>query len=285
MPKLTTKKNKMLGHLSRTGAVKQVYRQLRSKSIPSTDKSDGTIPIAASDTHDTTNKDIKAIINKLTNLYSQNANEKNAIAQKKYMRNQFEFFGLMSPERKQIDKEVLQCSPKLSLKDTRELLLSLWQQDQREFQQFALTYATKYKERLCGETINDCLESLECIKKLITTKSWWDTIDMLCPKGHFILKHRAELSPVMDEWIMSDNMWLRRCAIYHQLYYKENTNQDQLFRYCKACAHEKDFFIRKVIGWSLRSYFRTDPDAVKTFVKDNEIILSTLSKREALKHA
>ncbi len=48
--------------------------------------------------------------------------------------------------------------------------------------------------------------------------------------------------------------------------------------------HEREFFIRKAIGWALRDYARTDPDAVVAFVTEHRDGLSGLSYREATKH-
>lgn len=44
---------------------------------------------------------------------------------------------------------------------------------------FALDMATKHKSILSGDNADICMESLELTKTLITTKSWWDTVDML----------------------------------------------------------------------------------------------------------
>lgn len=44
-----------------------------------------------------------------------------------------------------------------------------------------------------------------------------------------------------------------------------------------------EFFLRKAIGWALREYSKTDPDAVRDYVEHHENQLSGLSKREALK--
>ena len=88
----------------------------------------------------------------------------------------------------------------------------------------------------------------------------------------------------MEEWIKHENMWLRRVAILHQLFYKDKTNQERLFQFCISCASEEEFFIRKAIGWALRQYGRTNPKDVKNFVEKNKESLSNLSIREALKH-
>jgi 3-methyladenine DNA glycosylase AlkD len=99
--------------------------------------------------------------------------------------------------------------------------------------------------------------------------------------GPLLTRHR-ELGAVMDAWIGSPNLWLVRTALLHQLNHKTDTDAVRLFRYCRTQAGHRDFFVRKAIGWALRQYARTDPDAVRRFVADNE--LSPLSVREATKH-
>ena len=69
-----------------------------------------------------------------------------------------------------------------------------------------------------------------------------------------------------------------------QLNYKADTDQALLFRFCQSVAHEKEFFIRKAIGWALRQCARTNGDAVRKFVEENRDSLSKLSIREATKH-
>jgi 3-methyladenine DNA glycosylase AlkD len=87
----------------------------------------------------------------------------------------------------------------------------------------------------------------------------------------------------MDAWIRHDDIWLARTAIIHQLHCKSATDADRLFDYCLRRAHDSDFFIRKAIGWALREYSKTDASAVRRFVREHDVELSGLSKREALK--
>jgi 3-methyladenine DNA glycosylase AlkD len=48
--------------------------------------------------------------------------------------------------------------------------------------------------------------------------------------------------------------------------------------------HEKEFFIRKAIGWALRDHARTAPESVRRFVIEHRDQMSGLSFREATKH-
>ena len=80
----------------------------------------------------------------------------------------------------------------------------------------------------------------------------------------------------------------RRVAIIGQLRAKGDTDLDLLVHALDAnlvgSPFGDEFFIRKAVGWALRQHARTDPDWVRTFVAARGDRLSTLSRREALKH-
>ena len=67
--------------------------------------------------------------------------------------------------------------------------------------------------------------------------------------------------------------------ILYQLYYKEETDEERLFRYILRRANSDEFFVQKAIGWALREYAKTRPANVKSFVSRHQ--LKPLSKREA----
>lgn len=72
---------------------------------------------------------------------------------------------------------------------------------------------------------------LDVAKGLIQTRSWWDSVDTLASAvGYLVLLHPS-LRASMDEWIDDKNMWVRRVALIHQLKFKDDTDQDRLFRY------------------------------------------------------
>jgi 3-methyladenine DNA glycosylase AlkD len=77
-------------------------------------------------------------------------------------------------------------------------------------------------------------------------------------------------------------MWLNRSAILFQLSYKERTNFDLLKLVCDKHKMSTEFFIQKAIGWALREYAKTNPEAVKDFVSVSN--LKKLSEKEALKN-
>lgn len=66
-----------------------------------------------------------------------------------------------------------------------------------------------------------------------------------------------------------------------QLKYKERTDEKLLFDYILRSADSDEFFIQKAIGWALREYSKTNPQAVRQFIGEHE--LKPLSRREGLK--
>jgi len=98
--------------------------------------------------------------------------------------------------------------------------------------------------------------------------------------GALVAAH-PELVAVMDAWMDSDSLRLTRVAILHQERYAPRTDRDRLFAYCLHRAGDREFFIRKAIGWALRSSARVAPEAVACFLAGNGHLLSSLSRREA----
>ena len=127
-------------------------------------------------------------------------------------------------------------------------------------------------------------EDIQLIEKLLTTNSWWDSVDTIAKNilGEYLLDFPLETKKVMEYFSNSNNMWLNRSAILFQLGYKEKTNFYLLKSVCEKHKNSTEFFIQKSIGWSLREYAKTNPEAVKTFVTNAS--LKPLSKKEALKN-
>lgn len=220
---------------------------------------------------------MEEIIHELRLSFEQKANPQEAAKQNAYLKDKFIHFGLKTPVRREITTPVISDLKVYSIEDIMHFATLCFDQKEREFHQLGTDVLIKYAKKLPEN-------SLPYIRKKIETHSWWDTVDMLAAKvlGTFLLNHPQHL-PEIDKWITDDNMWIRRSAMLYQLKYKEKTDQKRLFDYCLQRADENEFFIRKVIGWTLREYKRTNPQAVEDFVVENENKLSNLSKKEALR--
>jgi 3-methyladenine DNA glycosylase AlkD len=217
-----------------------------------------------------------SIVRRATDTFGAAVDAERAGPMRSYMRDQFEFLGITSVPRRQLTRQVLAGLPKPAEADLAAVARKCWALDEREYQYFACDVLVKHARSLTPSFLPVAAE-------LVTTKSWWDTVDALAANvvGAIVAAHPTTVS-TMDEWAADDNLWLARTALLHQLRYRERTDVDRLFRYCEAQAGHRDFFIRKAIGWALREYAKTDPVAVRLFV-DSHPDLSPLSRREALK--
>lgn len=212
---------------------------------------------------------------RLTSSFYAHRDSGRAAAMSAYVRNLFPFVGIPTPARRAMTREALGGLARPSQADLTTAADALWALDEREYQYAAADLLSRY-QGVCT------LDFFPAVERLITTKSWWDTVDGLASNvvGPLVSRN-PELNAEMDHWIGSDNIWLARTALLYQLRYKGATDTDRLFRYCQLRAAHTDFFIRKAIGWALREYSKTAPEVVSEYVA-RHAELSPLSRREAL---
>jgi 3-methyladenine DNA glycosylase AlkD len=209
-----------------------------------------------------------------------------AAGQQRYMKSAMPFRGLTSAELRQVVQPILAAHPPVDRPTWEATVRELWDgATHREERYAALTLSEHRSARAWQDPA-----SLQLYRHLVVTGAWWDLVDWLATRlvGGVLLGHRVEVTPVMDEWAVSDDLWLRRTAILSQLMHKHATDTALLER-CVAAnlqgspfGHE--FFVRKAIGWALRQHARTDPEWVASLVVSLGERLSGLSRREALKH-
>lgn len=191
-----------------------------------------------------------------------------------YMRGQFEFLGIATPARRQVTKALYQNLKPRTADQITALAQALWDHPAREYQYAAIDLLAAHSNKLD-------IQHLPFLFGLVQSKSWWDTVDAMASVIGKVLRYRHA---GMDQAVAHENMWVRRVAILHQLGWRDKTDQALLFSYSLQCAHEKEFFIQKAIGWALRDYARHAPQAVREFTLAEKARLSPLSYREANKH-
>ncbi|MEY9989712.1 3-methyladenine DNA glycosylase AlkD [Streptomyces sp. V4I8] len=218
------------------------------------------------------------VLERLTATYGAAADPERAATAQAYMKDIAPFLGVPTPERRALSRTVLQGTPRPDEADCTAIALRCWQLPEREYHYFAVDYLRRHVRR-CSSGF------LPVTRQLITTVSWWDTVDLLA--AHVVgglVAVDPKLSADMDAWIVDDDLWVARTALLHQLRYKEHTDTQRLFAYCLRQSGHPDFFIRKAIGWCLREYAKTDPDAVRDFLARERGRFAPLSVREALKN-
>ena len=220
---------------------------------------------------------LKSYLSAVQSTFEKEANPAYAVQQKKYMRDQFDYYGLKSKEAKAVRKEIYQTLgyPK-ETKEIQKLFRLFFKQPFRELHYFAIEVVEKNIKKQDADFIH-------FLEEMITTKSWWDTVDWINNLVGIHFKRFPELQkPYAYKWIDGENIWLARIAIIHQLKYKSDVDEVLLFDLIYQTRLSEEFFIRKAGGWALRQYSRVNPSSVIQFVEDHPD-LSGLTKREALR--
>ena len=224
--------------------------------------------------------------------FRQYKNEENAEKQAAYLRHQFEFIGLKTPERRLLAKDFLK-EKKADKQIDWELVFEFWNLPEREFQYLALDYLHQMKKWFI-------FDDMEKIKKLIVSKSWWDTVDALDELvGQLLLTGRKQatendstayeqVETLVKEWAQAENFWIRRIAIDCQLSFKNQIDLELLSytieKNLLGSSFADEFFITKAIGWALRDLAKTNSAWVIKFIEEHENKMAKLSIREASKH-
>lgn len=217
------------------------------------------------------------IIAEIRELFQDTANPADAQPMSDYMKNIAPFFGVKAVPRRLIQKEVFKQYASLQPDHWAAVLKDLYRQPERELHQMATDWLHHRQKAFAPESIT-------LIEWLITRNSWWDTVDTLATKslGAWAARFPSDAAPLIARYTASDNLWLNRSAIIHQLNFGDKTDTNVLTATIFPHLDSREFFLRKAIGWALRQYARTDPGWVRNFVESHP--MSGLSRREALKH-
>jgi 3-methyladenine DNA glycosylase AlkD len=205
-------------------------------------------------------------------------NAERAAGARAYMRDRFVYIGITTPARRAAVAPLIRGFSSASAEELREAAFALWNMREREYQYVAADLLARHQAALS-------LDDLPWLLELAQTKSWWDTVDCIVKVvGKIVRRSGAKGRRAMDRAIRHDSLWVRRIAMLHQLGWREECDTERLFRYAELLAAEKEFFIRKAIGWALRDYAWHDWRAVEKFLAGGREQLSGLSYREASKN-
>lgn len=191
----------------------------------------------------------------------------------RYMKSAMPFLGVQKPERVALARAVF---VDLSREEWAATVRTLWHEARfREERYMAIAVLEDRRYRAHRD-----LDALALYEELIVDGAWWDHVDAVAcgPLGALL----PEVAPVLREWSVDPDLWKRRSAIIAQVRRKRDTDFALLQAVIEPNRSDREFFIRKAIGWALRSYASVDPEAVRSYCDTHE--LAPLSRREALKN-
>ncbi len=199
----------------------------------------------------------------------------------RYMKSELPYRGVAAPERRALAKRLFAAHVLESTSEWRRTVLTLWREASYREERYVAIDLTGHRLYARWQTP----DLLPLYEEMIVTGAWWDYVDEVANRrvGPLLSAYRAELTPVMHAWAKDADLWKRRTSIICQLSFRSATDTELLAAAIEANLDDRDFFIRKGIGWALRQFARTEPGWVRSFV-DSHPELSPLSVREAVKH-
>ena len=201
----------------------------------------------------------------------------------RYMKSAMPYYGVNGATQKRVWRQVFAAHPLESCDEMQRVVLDLWRNARyREERYAAIALSDALRHGGC-----QTLEAVPMYEEMIVTGAWWDYVDWIASHQlGAILRHDPKrMKPLMRRWAKAgDSLWKRRAAILCQIRFKTETDLDLLYACIESNLEDRDFFIRKAIGWALRQYAWVDPKEVARYVRANRTRLSPLSVREALKN-
>ena len=206
-----------------------------------------------------------------------------AVAQQRYMKSLLPYHGVPSPVVALICREVFQNVAFADAAEWERTALSLWDGATHREEWYVALQLLRLRRYHAWATAPGLVPTL---RHLIASGAWWDVVDDIASHlvGDLLRARPSDVAPTIRAWATDPDPWLRRAAILSQLGSKRQTDTDLLAYALTSNLTDPGFFLRKGIGWALREYAKTDPAWVLGFVSDHRGSLSTLSRREALKH-
>lgn len=198
-----------------------------------------------------------------------------------YMKSAMPYLGVSARPQAAVQRLVFKSDLRLSREDWVATVLELWRNAEYREERYAAIALTGRREYARFQDP----QLLPVYEELVVSGAWWDYVDAVAVHrlGPILLRHPAELRPALLEWSISEDRWKRRTAIISQVAAGPALDWDLLVAAIEPNLADRDFFIRKAIGWALRQHARLEPDRVRHFVAATGG-LSGLSRREALKH-
>ncbi len=199
---------------------------------------------------------------------------------KAYLKSEWEFIGVATPVFRRAIKDALAAAP---LRDRTTLLTAvsaLWANDVFELRAAAVELLDMHGALLSPT-------DLALVERLIRESRTWALVDSLAAHvaGSLVERH-PKLARTLDRWARDGDFWVRRSAMLALLVplRRGGGDFDRFARYADAMLEEREFFIRKAIGWVLREVSKKRPALVADWISPRMHRASGVTRREALKY-
>jgi 3-methyladenine DNA glycosylase AlkD len=199
--------------------------------------------------------------------------------EKRYLKSDLEFIGVTMPDLRRVVKETLKGYPGLDQRAAVAWAVALWREPVFERRMAAVEIL-----RMAGKRLR--ADDLATVETLIRDARTWALVDSLAGDvaGGIALRDPSSW-PRVDAWATDEDFWVRRSALLVLLpgIRAGQPDLERFERYAALMLAEKEFFIRKAIGWVLREISKRDPRWGADWTARHATVISGVTFREAIR--
>jgi 3-methyladenine DNA glycosylase AlkD len=199
--------------------------------------------------------------------------------ERRYLKSELEHLGATVWQIRRQVKSVAKEHPGITHAELVAVVEALWAKPVHERRMAAVALLESYPELIFRG-------DLGLLERLVRESKTWALVDGLAEDvlGALLVRDPAAAG-ALDRWAADPDFWVRRSALLAQIEpLKSGAPFERFARYTDAMLDEKEFFIRKAIGWVLREASKTRPDEVFEWLVPRADRASGVTMREAVKY-
>jgi len=202
-----------------------------------------------------------------------------AVQEKRYLKSPFRFHGVSVPATDTIARTFKKRHPSIGRDRLLNIISLLWGSDFHDEKRLALKLMRQYPEHITYPL-------MPMLEAMLSASPTWDLVDEIAIHlVSIVLEKNRRAFASLKKWGRSKNFWMRRASMISQilLIRKSVEDRDLFFDLAEHMITEKEFFIRKAIGWVIRELSRSDQKAALAFLMKIRAKASGLTLREGAK--
>ena len=199
--------------------------------------------------------------------------------EKAYLKSDLEFYGASVPAVRKVARAVRAELGDIGHDELVATVEELWQRPVHETRMFAIELLGLYGSELTAD-------DAPLFESMLREAKTWALVDGLAASVvGGVVERDARFGKVLDRWSVDPDFWVRRAALLALLVPLRagRGDWDRFCRYADAMLEEKEFFIRKAVGWVLRDTARKRPEMVRDWILPRATRASGVTLREVIK--
>jgi 3-methyladenine DNA glycosylase AlkD len=223
--------------------------------------------------------DIDAVVTEIDAQLRAHSTPARAAQEKAYLKSALEHYGTTVPAIRSVVKAMARKHCPLAHDELLALVAALWTVPVHERRTAAVEFLDMHAPLLQ-------FDDVAVIEQMLRSSHTWALVDPLAASivGNLV-DREPSMGAVLDRWAIDEDFWIRRSALLALLkgLRQGDGDFDRFSRYADSMLAEKEFFIRKAIGWVLRETAKKRPAMVYDWLMPRATRLSGITLREAIK--